>query len=78
MHEDLAVVEIITKYSEIANEIINNCETIKEANAIFKDKCINGYEVIDLIAYEQMEMILDNNKLGIIINDYWKGPFHRG
>ena len=37
----------------------------------------NGFEVIDMIAYQDMIKILNEPKLDVIVNKYWRGPFER-
>jgi hypothetical protein len=38
---------------------------------------MNGYEVIDLLAYEKIDDIINNYYVGLIITDLWKGPYSR-
>jgi hypothetical protein len=38
---------------------------------------MNGYEVIDLLAYENIDDIINNYYVGLIITDLWKGPYSR-
>ena len=75
--EDTTVAGVAEKYSKLANLIIANCDSTMEVDQIFRDKCLNGYEVIDLLAYEELDSILANPVVGLIINDFWKGPFYR-
>lgn len=41
------------------------------------DKCLDGYEVIDLICYANIEELLANHEVGLLIADFWNGPYYR-
>ncbi|CAI2387791.1 unnamed protein product [Moneuplotes crassus] len=78
IHPELDIQAVTDIYSKIATKIINNCNSIHEVNDILTEKCINGYTALDLLAYEKMDTILENHKVGMIITDLWKGPYFRG
>ena len=65
------------QYAKVANLIIDNCSDLKQAKNMLQDRCLNGYDVIDVVAYGDLQSILDNNTVSIIINDMWKGPYNR-
>ena len=74
---DLKIQDITQKYLELANKIIENWEGTKEVEDMFTDYWLNGYEVIDLICYENIEELLSNHSVGLIIADFWTGPFYQ-
>jgi len=65
----------IQRYSKIVNRIIDNTESMKEIYNILTDKCFNEKEVIDIISSSDLQIILNNSKVGRIVSDFWTGPF---
>jgi hypothetical protein len=49
MYSNIKIENVIEKYLEIANSIIDETDTIYEVDKMVKDKCYNGYEVLDMI-----------------------------
>ena len=74
---DLKTIETSQMYWKLASIIIDNCENIRDVELLLTDFWINGYEVIDLICYENIEDLLANHSVGLIIADFWSGPFYR-
>jgi len=77
MYHDLNATATSAKYERIVNMMIDNCASIREVEQILTDTCLNGYEVIDLLAYEKLESIISNQSVGLIVADFWNGPFYR-
>lgn len=74
---DLNIQHVTESYSKIANMIIDECSSQFEVEEMLTDKCLNGYEVIDLLGYQKIESILNNETVGLIIGDFWGGPYYR-
>ena len=66
---------IYQKYSEIVCEIIDSTENMKEVYLLLTDKCFNRKEVIDIISSSDLQIILNNSKVGRVVSDFWTGPF---
>ena len=77
MFPDLKIESISKKYTQLADTIIEDWENTKEVEALFTDYWMNGWEVIDLLWYENIEELLNNHYVGLIIADFWSGPFYR-
>ena len=77
IYDDLSPEATLEQYAKVANLIIDNCSDLKQAKNMLQDRCLNGYDVIDVVAYGDLQSILDNNTVSIIINDMWKGPYNR-
>ena len=76
-YPDLKVSDVKQKYINIVNFVIDNWEDIWEVERLFNDKWLNGWEVIDLVCYENIEELLSNQAISLIITDIWYGPFYR-
>ena len=67
--------EIYVKYSEIVNEILDATEDMQLVYSMLTEKCFNKKEVIDIIAYCDLQIILNSSKVGRIVDNFWEGPF---
>ena len=66
---------IVEKYSKFVCNILDNTESVKEAHKILTQKTMNKLEVVDLIAYGNMQIILGNSRLERVVSDFWSGPY---
>ena len=77
VHLDLAYLDhlIYEKYSKLVNKIIDATESMKDVYSLLTDKCFNKKEVIDIISSSDLQIILNNSKVGRVVSDFWTGPF---
>ena len=66
---------LVEKYSKFVCNILDNTESVKEAHKILTQKTMNKLEVVDLIAYGNMQIILGNSRLERVVSDFWSGPY---
>ena len=57
------------------NEILDATEDMQLVYSMLTEKCFNKKEVIDIIAYCDLQIILNSEKVGRIVYNFWEGHF---
>ena len=63
------------QYIQLILIIIDNIKDQNDVKLIMHDYCYNKYQVIDLIALNNMWSILQNSKVDLILDTIWNGPY---
>ena len=66
---------LIKTYTNLIIAIIENIKDSNEVQQLMFDHCYNKYQVIDLIAQNNMWSVLQNPRVDLILDSIWNGPY---
>lgn len=68
--------DTVKKYSDFACSILDSTKNVKHIHAMLtEEKALSGLSIIDMVAYGDMQDVLNNPSVDRIVFDFWNGPY---
>lgn len=66
---------VVLDYCNIVKMLMDSTDDVSKVYLMVSDKLFSKLEVIDVLAYKNLQVILNSSMIDRIVTDFWEGPY---